>query len=74
MTTIELIGNNLKKLRNNRGLGKSEMAGELGTNYQNIGRWEGGQVDMKLSTFIQLAEFFDVSTDELIRRNVNHSK
>ena len=59
------IGQNLRKLRLKRKLEPIEMAKLLRTNYQNISRWEEGIVDMKVSTFIQLAHFFEVSLEEL---------
>lgn len=57
----------IKELRLERGLTKVQLAKELGVNKRTILRWEQDMMSMTLKHAVRLADFFEVSLDELIR-------
>lgn len=59
---------NLKSLRQEKGYSQLEMAGELGIPQSTYQQYEAGINEPKLSTLIQIADYFDVSIDYLIGR------
>ena len=58
--------NNLKMLRQEKGLGQVELAKELGISKGIISLWENGLREPGMSSLIILAKFFDVSIDFLV--------
>ena len=56
----------LKKLREEKGISKYQLAKEIGTSHQAITYWENGINEPKLSYIKQLAIFFDVTSDYLV--------
>lgn len=65
--TLE-IGNKLKELRKGVDLTQEELAVELGISRVNYTRYETNKVRPDYETLIMLADFFDVSLDELFER------
>lgn len=57
----------IKELRLERGLTKVQLAKELGVNKRTILRWEQDMMCMSLRHAVRLANFFEISLDELIR-------
>lgn len=62
-------GDALRYQRESAGLNQSELAKALGTSHQNINRWENGSVIPNIDYCIQLADFYDISLDELLGRD-----
>ena len=58
--------NNLKMLRQEKGLGQVELTKELGISKGIISLWENGLREPGMSSLIILAKFFDVSIDFLV--------
>ena len=58
--------NNLKFLRQERGLGQVELAKQLGMSKGIISLWENGLREPNLSSLVTIARFFHVSLDELV--------
>ncbi|WP_175057837.1 helix-turn-helix transcriptional regulator [Streptococcus salivarius] len=56
----------IKELRIERGLTKVQLAKELGVNKRTILRWEQDMMSMSLKNAVKIAEFFEVSLDELV--------
>lgn len=56
----------LKNLRLCKGLGQKQMALELNLTVKTISHWETGYSEPSVSQLIMLADFFDVSIDELV--------
>lgn len=56
----------IKELRLERGLTKVQLAKELGVNKRTILRWEQDMMSMSLKNAVKIAEFFEVSLDELV--------
>lgn len=59
---------NLKLLRVARGLGQRELAVRLGTTLKTVSHWETGYSEPSIGQLIGLADFFDVTLDDLMRR------
>lgn len=56
----------LKELRTERNLGQVELAKEIGVSKGVISLWENGLREPTMYSLILLAEFFNVSIDELV--------
>lgn len=60
------FGNNLKILRESKGLSRKEMAERLGITQAAYGNYEIGNREPKLDTLIKMAYTLSVTTDELL--------
>ena len=58
----------IKELRLERDLTKVQFAKELGVNKRTILRWEQDMMCMSLKHALKLADFFEVSIDDLITK------
>lgn len=56
----------IKELRVERGLTKVQLAKKLGVNKRTILRWENDMMSISLKNAVKVAEFFEISLDELI--------
>lgn len=63
---MESFGKRLKELRTAKGLSQKQLGEKVGTTYSAISYWEKGINEPKLSYIINLALFFEVSTDYLL--------
>ena len=61
-----MIGNKLKQLRRSKDLTQEEVATHLGISYQAISKWERGDGYPDITMLPTLANYFEVSVDELI--------
>ncbi len=61
-----IIGEKLKKLRRNRDLTQEEVATHLGISFQAISKWERGDGYPDITMLPTLANYFNISVDELI--------
>ena len=62
------IGNKLKELRKNENLTQKQLADKLEISRVNYTRYETGVVRPDYETLIKLADFYDISLDELFDR------
>lgn len=60
------IGERIKKFRKERDLTQEEVASHLGISFQAISKWERGDGYPDISTLPALANYFQVTVDELI--------
>ena len=60
------IAGNLKRLRKERDLTQDELAGFLGISFQAISKWERGDGYPDITFLPVLANFFNVTIDELV--------
>ncbi len=58
--------NNLKFLRQERGIGQVELAKKIGVSNGIISLWENGLREPSLASLVSIALFFNVSLDELV--------
>ena len=59
----------LKLLRKSNDLGQDKLAETLNISPKTISHWETGYTEPSISQLIQLADFFDVTLDELTGRS-----
>lgn len=60
--------NNLATIRQERGFSQKQIADILNTTQQQIYKYEKGIQEMTVSRFIELADFYEISLDELAGR------
>ena len=61
------LAGNLTELRRNKGLRQEDVAKALGVTTATYSSWERGRTVPDVSTFLELARFFDVTVDRLLR-------
>lgn len=59
---------NLKVLRTTAGIGQKQLADALNTSPKTISHWETGYSEPSVEQLIRLADYFDISLDELTGR------
>ncbi|MBU8892916.1 MAG: LexA family transcriptional regulator [Bacteroidales bacterium] len=64
---MDYIGQNIKYLRKIKGLTQEELAGNIGVNRAMIGSYEENRAAPKLSVLRDIAYFFSISIDDLIK-------
>lgn len=67
---LKQIGERIRDKRIALGMSQAELAVKAGLALPRISKIEHAKGEMKLTTFIRVAEALQVSTDELIRANV----
>ena len=65
------IGDSFKRFRKERGLTQQQVANALNMQKQSWQRYEQGRVVPAATVIINLADFFNVSTDYLLGRTDN---
>ncbi len=68
-----LLGDRLKKAREQAGLTQEELAGLIGVSRTAIARYELGEIEPKVRNLISIAEKLSVSTDYLLGVKLNQS-
>ncbi len=63
---ILYLAQNLKYLRERKGISQNEIAKVFEIGQPTVGNWEAGRREPDLKTIIQLAEYFGVTLDELV--------
>lgn len=64
------FGEELKYHRQRVNISQQTLAKLIGTSQQNISRWEKNEVEPSLSFCIRLADFYGITIDELIGREI----
>ncbi len=64
-----IIAQNLIELRKNRNLKQSELSEAIGYSDKTISRWENGTSVPDISTLIKLAEYYNVTINDIITEN-----
>ena len=59
---------NLKQLREEKGVSQQKLADAIGSNQQSIHRYEKGDYEPDIRTLSLMADFFDTSIDYLVGR------
>lgn len=63
----DIIGLNLKKVREHNGFTQGAIAKKLGVSRQAVCMWESGKREVSVSMLIEIADIFNMSIDEIIR-------
>ena len=64
------FGERLKELRQEKGLGQVELATKIGVSKGIISLWEQGKREPTLSSLVAIADYFCITLDYLIGREV----
>ena len=64
------IGKNIKKLRDERNITQQQLADALGVTYQAVSKWESGITLPDILILPSIANFFDITIDELFKPNM----
>ncbi|HEM1242191.1 TPA: helix-turn-helix transcriptional regulator [Listeria monocytogenes] len=62
------IGKKISELRNKRGISQIQLAKDLNVSTSTIGMWETDKRAIKDELIVQLADYFNVTTDYLLGR------
>ena len=65
---------NLKTLLSQRGISYSSLASKIDTNKNTLNDWLHGRVPRGLKTLIKIANFFEITLDELILNTPRNEK
>lgn len=63
-----MLGENIRRLRQERGLCQEELGRKIGASKQSVSNWENGNIVPSIDLLVRLADFFGVSTDYLLGR------
>ena len=63
------IGRNIQELRKQKNIKQEELAAELGVTAAAVSKWENGYTLPDILMLCALADYFAVTTDELLGRN-----
>lgn len=63
MTTVKL---KIAELRKDKGIGQQELSKVLGVSFQSVSKWETGIAMPDITLLPSIAEYFNVSVDELL--------
>ena len=74
MSLGDIVGNNLKELRKEKGLTQIAMQMQTGIEQALISKYENGEIIPPTETLILLADFFDTNIDYLLDRTDNPNK
>ncbi len=66
-----IIGKNLKFLRRRKGLTQQDLADKLGIRRSSIGAYEENRATPRYDTLEGISDFFEVSIDMLVRKNLS---
>jgi len=61
------IADNIKRMREDRGLTQQQLAENLGNNRSNISQWETGFTEPKRTVRNRLVKIFDCTASELYK-------
>jgi len=61
-----VVGERLKELRKEQGIGQNKLAADLGLSNASISYWEQGKQEPSASALFSLAQYFNVSVDYIL--------
>lgn len=64
------LQSNIRKLRNRMGISQEKMAEKLGINRPRYSAYEEYRCEPNISLIIKLSEVFEVSIDDLIKKDL----
>jgi transcriptional regulator with XRE-family HTH domain len=65
-----MIGENLKLLRKRKGVSQEEIAQDLGLTRSSYSGYENGVAEPNIETLIKISEYYDISLDKFIKRDL----
>ena len=67
MKTQDIFKKKLEELRKSKGITQKDLAKDLGVSRTTIGYYESGERLPDIETAVKIADYFDITCDELIR-------
>lgn len=67
MNSAKIYPKRIKELRISRNLTQGELANKLSVSQRTVASWEVGRTEPSIGTLLQMADFFGVSIDFLVR-------
>ena len=67
---MNLFSKNLKYLRKEIGMSRSELANKLSVNQSTISRWENGDMGVTVDNAYDVANYFNISIADLTGRDL----
>lgn len=61
-----MLGDKIKKIRNEKGMTQKDLADKLFVTAQAVSRWENNEVEPSVSTVFEIAKIFNVTVGELL--------
>lgn len=61
------LSDRIQTLRKSKGISQEDLADQIGVSRQAISKWESGQSTPELDKILLLSEFFEVTTDYLLK-------
>lgn len=71
---MEKIAENIKSIREERKKSVYDIEKEIGISHQNLYKWERAQAEPSIINCIKLANYYDISLDELVGRTYGHEE
>ena len=68
-----MLGEQIKKLRMNKGISQVQLADKLNITKQSVSNWENEYIMPSVDMLIKIANFFNVSTDYLLGLSEKHT-
>ena len=68
-----MLGEQIKKLRMNKGMSQVQLAEKLNVIKQSVSNWENEYIMPSVDMLIKIANFFNVSTDYLLGLSEKHT-
>ena len=62
------FASNVRAMRENSRLTQQQLADRLSVTQRKVSYWESGKIEPDLESLWKLADFFDVTIDELVGR------
>ena len=69
-----ILADKIIELRKKNGWSQEELAEQLGVSRQSISKWEGAQSVPDMARIVRLSELFGVSTDYLLKDNIERTE
>ena len=61
-----MLNEQIRELRNIRGISQIQLANKLGVRKQSVSTWENDNILPSIEMLVKIANFFEVSTDYLL--------
>ena len=68
-----ILADKIRENRKKNGWSQEELADRLGVSRQSVSKWEGAQAVPDLNKILQMAEIFSVSTDYLLKDEIEEA-
>lgn len=68
------LGYRIQKLRKSRSLSQEAFASVMNVSRQSVSKWELDQTYPEINKLIEIADYFNISLDELLRENKDETK